>query len=595
MSEQIKLRKDVDVQDTWDLTSLYKDEAEFEADIARLGQLAEEAPAYQGMLSRDPDSMLKVVKWYFDGLLIEDMVGNYAFLNWATDGGDSTNQRRMGITTQVSTRFESAVSFIRPEFLACENAEKWIDEDPRFDDYRIALKKQLRFKAHTLTPDQEKILAMQQNVAQTPSDVYGDLCNVDMQFDDVEGKPLTQSTFSSFLINPDRKVRKEAYEKFYKGFESHKNTIAKLYYGSVKQDIFSAQVRNYKTALEDALYADDVDESVYLNLIKAVHDGFPLLHRFYEIKRKALGLDRLAHYDVYMPIVSNVKVVTPYDKAVGILKEALAPLGQDYVNTIIRGITTERWVDKYENKGKRSGAFSSGSFKGNPFMLLNYKDDVLRDVFTLAHEGGHSMHSYYSVRNNPFPSAGYTIFEAEVASTFNEQLIAKYLLENAESREMKAYIVCKQLDDIVATLFRQTMFAEYELKCHQMVEAGEPLTVESLRKTYRGLIEAYFGPDVELPEEADLEGIRIPHFYSAYYVYKYSTGISASIALSEKVLNGGKKELDDYLGFLKSGGSKFPIDSLRKAGVDMSTPEPVNAAVRKFGDLMDQLEKLLDL
>ncbi|MDD2233125.1 MAG: oligoendopeptidase F [Sphaerochaetaceae bacterium] len=593
MSDQIKLRKDVRKEDTWDLSSLFADENAFNVAVAKLQKQTEEAPSFQGRLGKDADSLLDVLKWYFDGKLTEDSVGNYAFLNWATDGADSANQRRMGIVTQTSTAYEAAVSFIMPEILASsDDVARWIEGDKRFDDYRIAVSKMLRFKQHTLTPPEEKILAMQMDTATTPSDAFQDLADIDIHFKDVEGKPLTQSTFSSFMIDPDRKIRKEAYDNFYQGFEDHKNTITKLYYGSVKQDVFQAKVRNYPSSLEAALFEDKVPVSVYMNLIDAVHNGFPLLHRFYEIKRKALGLDRLAHYDVYVPIVGGVKVNTPFDEAVKVISKALAPLGKDYVDTLVTGLTKQRWVDKYENKGKRSGAFSSGSYIGHPFLLLNYKEDVLRDVFTLGHEGGHSMHSYYSVHSNPFPCAEYTIFEAEVASTFNERLIGQYLLDHAEDDKMKAYIICKQLDDFVATLFRQTMFAEFELKCHQMVESGEPMTVESVRSCYRALLEAYFGPDVELPPQADLEGLRIPHFYRAFYVYKYSTGISASAALSERVLNGGKKELDDYLGFLRSGGSAFPIESLKKAGVDMSTPEPVDAAVKKFGDLMDQLEKL---
>lgn len=593
MSE-IKLRKDVSKEDTWDLSSLFADENAYNASVKELQKRTEDAASYRGILSKDPDSLLKVLKWFFDGKLTEDMIGNYAFLNWATDGSDSTNQRRMGVTTQISTAYEAAVSFIMPELLAVsEKVAEWIAADKRFDDYRIAVSKMLRFKEHTLTPEQEKIIAMQMDTASTAYDAFGDLTNIDIKFNDVDGKPLTQSTFSSFMIDPDRNIRKQAYDNFYQGFEDHRNTITKLYYGSVKQDIFQAKVRNYPSALEAALYEDKVPVSVYMNLINAVHDGFPLLHKFYELKRKMLGLDKLAHYDVYVPIVKGVKVNTSFDEAVNIIAKALAPLGQKYVDTLVTGLTTERWVDKYENKGKRSGAFSSGSYVGHPFLLLNYKEDVLRDVFTLGHEGGHSMHSYFSVHSNPFPCAGYTIFEAEVASTFNERLIGKYLLDNAKDDQMKAYIICKQLDDYVATLFRQTMFAEFELKAHEMVENGEPLTVDSARACYRGLLEAYFGPDVELPAFADLEGLRIPHFYTAFYVYKYSTGISASTALSERVLNGGKKELDDYLGFLRSGGSKFPIESLCKAGVDMSTPEPVNAAVRKFGELMDQFEKLM--
>lgn len=595
MSSEIKTRKEVRTEDTWDLSSLFAGEADFEAALQRLEELTAKAPSYHGILGKSADSLLEVLKWYYDGRLTEECVGSYAFLNWATDGSDPVNQRRMGRANQVCTAFDAALSFFRPELLSCDKVEQYMKDDPRFDDYRVAVSHILRTREHTLDPAQEKILAMMSDFAGTPSEAFGDLTNIDMDFGQVDGRPLTQSTLSSFLVNPDRAVRKEAYEKFYKGFEAHKNTIARLYCGSVKQDIFEARVRNFPDSLSAPLFYDDVPVSVYTNLIEAVHKGLPALHRFYELKRRALKLDKLAHYDVYVPLVSDLEINTTFDQAIDIIAKALAPLGEEYVGILVKGLRQDRWCDRYENKGKRSGAFSAGGFVGNPFMLTNYKEDVLRDVFTVAHEGGHSMHSYYSSHNNPFPCYDYTIFAAEVASTFNEQLVAHYLLSETKDSRMRAYIICKQLDDIVGTLFRQTMFAEFELACHRLEESGEPLTLQSLRSTYRKLLEAYFGADVELPECADLEGLRIPHFYRAFYVYKYATGISASIALSERVLNGGEQELEDYLGFLKSGGSLYPIEELRMAGVDMSKPEPVLAAVRKFTSLLDELEKLLEL
>lgn len=295
-------------------------------------------------------------------------------------------------------------------------------------------------------------------------------------------------------------------------------------------------------------------------------------------------------YDVYVPIIKDIKVHNTYEEAVEIIVKALSPLGEDYCRTLKEGLLGG-WVDKYENKGKRSGAFSAGSYVGDPYILMNYKEDVLRAVFTLAHEGGHSMHSWYSVNNNPFQNYDYTIFEAEVASTFNEQLIAKYLIDNAENSDMKKFLINKQIDDIIATIFRQTMFAEFELITHTMAEEGVPLTVDSLRAEYRKLLEKYFGSNVELEELSDLEGLRIPHFYRAFYVYKYATGLSAAFALSEKVLTGGEREREDYLSFLKSGGSKFPLDSLKLAGVDMSSPEPVQDAMKKFESLVNELNK----
>lgn len=394
-------------------------------------------------------------------------------------------------------------------------------------------------------------------------------------------------------MSEDRELRKRAYKQFYAVYDQHKSTIARLYEGQVKQDKFSCKARHYENCRQKALYPDNVPMSVYDNLVASVHDALPSLHRYYALRARLMDLPKLAHYDVYVPLVPGVQKNTPYEEAVETIIEALAPLGEEYVSILQSGLTTERWVDRYENKGKRSGAFSSGGYTGAPYILLNYKEDVLRDLFTLAHEGGHSMHSYYSARNNPYLQYDYTIFEAEVASTFNEQLVAKHLFDTAEEKKTKAFILSKSLDDIVATLFRQTMFAEYEDITHRLSEEGIPLTVDLLRSEYRKLLELYFGPSVEFEEESDLEGLRIPHFYSSFYVYKYATGLSAAIALSQKVLNGGEKEKSDYLAFLKSGGSTYPIDSLKKAGVDMERREPVEMALKHFSSLLDEFEALV--
>jgi oligoendopeptidase F len=394
------------------------------------------------------------------------------------------------------------------------------------------------------------------------------------------------------MENGDRELRKKAYEIFYHHFDAHKNTIGSLYAGQVKLDVINARIRGFPSARKAALFADDVDESVYDNLIDTIGKNLAPLHRYYGLRRRALKLNDLRHYDVYAPLVSTVKKITPWNEAVEIVSKALAPLGDDYVNTLRAGLLG-RWADRYENKGKRSGAFSAGSFTGDPYILMNYKDDSIRDVFTLAHEGGHSMHSWYSSRNNPFMQYNYTIFEAEVASTFNEELLFRWYRDGADSKELKLYMVNKRVDEILATLYRQTMFAEFEKRSHQLEEEGAPLTVDVLREEYRKLLEKYFGSEMVLEKESDLEGLRIPHFYRSFYVYKYSTGISASLALAERVLGGGEKERQDYFAFLKSGGSRFPIQSLKAAGVDMSSPEPVEAACRAFARLVDELETLL--
>ncbi|MBR1582227.1 MAG: oligoendopeptidase F [Spirochaetales bacterium] len=592
MAKEIPLRSQVAESDKWDLSSLYPCDEAWEDDLKRLQQKIGEADKFRGTLGKDPENLLSAMKWLSDTFMLGEQVYVYASLKSSAEADDPENQRKIGLVSQVYTQLEAAVSYMDPEILEIKNIDKWL-ESKAFDDSRVYIKKILRQKEHTLSPKEEELLAKQGELQETPRKAFSMLTNVDLDFGKIDDMPLSQSTWSQFMINPDREIRRRAYEQFYGTYKAHEQTIATLYAGSVKQDIFNARIRGFETALDRALYRDDVPKSVYTGLIEAVHKAFPALHRYYALRKKILGLDELRHYDVYVPLVGSIKTHKTYEEAAEIVRAALQPLGEDYVKTIYKGITTDRWVDRYENKGKRSGAFSSGGFIGAPYILLNYKEDVLGDVFTLAHEGGHSMHSYYSKRNNPFLCYEYTIFEAEVASTFNEQLVAKYLTDHAEDQTMKTYIIAKQIDDLIATLFRQTMFAEFELLCHTQQEQGQVLTTTSLRQTYRGLLEAYFGPEMKFEENSDLEGLRIPHFYGAYYVYKYATGISAAIALSERVLNGGKQELEDYLGFLKSGGSKFPIQTLKGAGVDMSTQAPVEAATRKFADLLDQFEKLI--
>lgn len=590
-------RADVPVEDTWDLSSLFSSEKEWDIALEEFQSMTAQAAGYKGTMGASSDALFSVLTWYAEASQKIERLGNYAFLRFSVDGSNTVCQQRMGRIQQAATDFSAATSWFDPEVqaISSQKLDSWLSEE-RFADYRIMISKLVRFKPHILTENEEKILALASDATSVSRTAFQDLTNIDMDFGMVtipEGEfPLTQTTWSSFMNNPDRELRASVYGQFYKAYDAHKHTLARLYEGAVKKDIFKAKARSFPSARAAALFPDNVPMEVYDNLVSSVHDALPSLHRYYDIRRKALGLDKLAHYDVYVPLVSGVDTVTPYAEAVRIIAAALAPLGDEYVSTITKGLTTERWVDRYENVAKRSGAFSSGSFSGKPYIMMNYKDDVLRDVFTLAHEGGHSMHSWYSARSNPYPQYDYTIFEAEVASTFNEQLVAKYLLDTATDDRMRAYIIGKQIDDILATLFRQTMFAEYEDIVHRQAEAGEPITLEGLRATYRGLLEQYFGPQAAFEETSDLEGLRIPHFYNAFYVYKYSTGISAALALSEKVLAGTAADRDAYLSFLRSGGSTFPIDSLKKAGVDMSSPEPVRAATRKFASLLDQFEAL---
>lgn len=592
----IPLRKDVPAKDKWDLSTLFKSDDDWEKALTSILPMAEEIENCKGKVGQSADTFLHTLSLLSKMEQTSEIVGSYAFLLSAGDAGDSANQEKKSRYLMAATAAEAKISFLIPEIQSIdeESVRQWI-ATPAFDDYRVWVTKLLRMKNHILSEKEEKILALQNESSQTPDKAFSMLTDVDMDFGTIttpEGEiPLTHSTFSLLLQNQDIEIRKKTYQQFYGVFEKHKNTIATLYEGSVNQDIFEARVRGYKSAREKALYPDKVPLSVYDNLIKAVRESLPVVHRYYELRRKVLKLDTLHHYDVYVPLVHSVKKHTSYEEAVEIIRNALAPLGQEYVNTLCTGLVSG-WVDRYENKGKDSGAFSAGSYTGYPYILLNYKEDVLRDVYTMAHEGGHSMHSHYS-SSNPFMQYNYTIFEAEVASTFNEQLVFQYLLKNADSKEMKAYLLSERASDILATLYRQTMFAEFELKTHEFVESGTPLTVDLLRSTYRKLLEDYFGPKVELLEMSDLEGLRIPHFYRAFYVYKYATGISASLALAKRVTEGGEKEKEDYFTFLKSGGSRYPIEALKVAGVDMESTEPVRSALKTFENLVDELESLL--
>jgi oligoendopeptidase F len=595
---KIPERKDVNPADQWDLSKLYTSHEAWEADLSVFEDKTEKISGFRGKLGESAQSLKNCLDFMRDLELLEEKLGSYAHLRLNEDEGDGANQERFSRYMSSATNASAEASYQTPEIQAIDSSR--MDEflsTQIMAEYRIMLEKILRFKPHILSEAEEKLLAMQAEANQTASKTFSALTNVDMNFGTIETPdgevPLTQSTFASFLINPDRSLREKAYFQFYKGFENHKNTIASLYAGSVHLDIYKSKIRNWPSSRARALFPDKVDEKVYDNLINTVGENLPVLHKYYELRRKALGVDKLAHYDVYAPLVGNVQVKHSYDEAVDVIIKALKPLGDDYCATLKNGLSGG-WVDRYENKGKRSGAFSAGSYSADPYILMNYKEEVLRDVFTLAHEGGHSMHSWYSVHNNPFQHYSYTIFEAEVASTFNEQLLAKYLYNDAESDDMRAYLIGKQVDDIIATIFRQTMFAEFEHLAHKSAEEGRPLTVESIRELYRGLMVKYFGSAVELFPESDLEGLRIPHFYRAFYVYKYSTGLAAAIALSSKVLNGSEKDRDQYLDFLKSGGSKYPLESLASAGVDMSTPEPVEAAMKRFGELIIDLENLLE-
>ena len=588
-------RKDQKIENTWDLSALSPSGEAWEKDMKKLSKLFSKASHFKGHLGDSSGSLYEALSYYRDTSLEAERLGSWAYLMYETDGTDGENMRRLGMYQAEAAAFSEKFSYFTPELLAIDESKlnEWMKEK-RFKEFRIWMKKALREKAHVLSEKEERLLSLYVPVSGSMQKAFMDLNNSDLDFGEINGEKLTHGTYPIFIRNQDESIREKAYRQYYKGYDDHKHTIADLYSSSVNEDIFQARARGFRSSLDAALFPDRIPSSVYRSLIASVHDAFPVLHEYYRVKAKVLGKEKLHHWDCYMPMVEGCASHHTYEEAVSLISEAVRPLGDEYRNTLVKGLTEDRWVDRYENKGKRSGAFSAGGYIGNPYILTNYEEDVLDSAFTLIHEGGHSMHTWYSVRNNPYMCYNYSIFEAETASTFNESLLADYLMKNSDNDE-KAYIIGKRLDDIVATLFRQTMFAEFELIIHEKAERREPITLDTLRNEYRKLLEAYFGPMMIFEDVSDLEGLRIPHFYTAFYCYKYATGISAAIALSERVLSGGEKERNEYLSFLSSGGSKYPIESLKKAGVDMSTPEPVKKAAEYFGKLLDEFKSIREL
>ena len=592
-------RSEVKPEDTWDLTKLFSDDAAWDAAFDKFSEMLAGFEQYQGTLGNSAKELAACLDFDSSVSRLGERLGNYAYLRTTQDTTQSDYQRMMGRFQNIATRAGEASSYIRPEILAIDEAK--LDamlQEPELELYKLSLERLTRYKKYTLGEKEEQLLAMQGEMAGSTAKIFRQLHDSDLKFGNVENEKgetveLSPSTFSQFLISPDRNVRKTAFHQFYEQFSAHENTLAATLSGSIQKDIYYARAKGYDSALHQSLYADNVPQNVYDSLIASVRKNLPALFKYYDLRKRKMGLDEIHHYDTYVPILSDIEVEYSWDQAVETICESLQPLGQQYCSVLHEGLGKNRWCDRYPNLNKQSGAFSYGSYDGNPYILMNYKPKVLNDVFTLTHEAGHSMHSWLSIQNQPYEYYNYTIFVAEVASTFNEQLLTRHLLANAKDDRFKAYLINNEIDSIRGTIIRQTMFAEFEKISHEMAEAGEPLTVDSLKETYGKLLSDYFGPEFTIDDELPLECMRIPHFYSAFYVYKYATGLSAAIALSQKVVEGGKAELEDYLSFLKGGCSKYPLDLLRDAGIDMETPEPVDTALKRFADLVDELDSLL--
>ncbi len=598
-TKSVPLRTALKPEDTWDLAPLFKDNAAWERAYRQLERLMDGFDEFRGKLGESAAVIRACCEFEVRFNRLGERLGVFAYLKSSEDVADSTYQGMLARFSYIATRAAEKASYIEPELRAIprKRMEAFL-EAPLLKPYRFNLERLLRFRPHILSAKEERVLAMQGEVAGSASKAFGQLNDADMRFGHVRDADgvrveLTQSSYRSLLESPKRAVRKEAFEKFYQEYADHANTLAATLSSSVLQDVYQARVRNYPSALEAALFADKVPAAVYDSLIDAVHANLDTVYRYLDVRRKALRVPALHAYDTYVPIVPAAKVNIPYGKAVDTICAAMAPLGGDYVAVLREGLLKGRWVDRYESKGKRSGAYSYGCYDSPPYILMNYKHDVLDSMFTLAHEAGHSMHSHFSRKHQPYQYSHYAIFVAEVASTFNEQLLNAYLLGRAKDKKERAYLINREIDEIRGTIIRQTMFAEFEKIIHGLAEEGQPLTVEVLRSEYRALLERYFGPGLAIDDHLDLEGLRIPHFYSAFYVYKYATGLSAAIALADQVLQGGPRECGRYLAFLKSGGAKYPLDQLRDAGVDLERPEPVANAMAHFRALVDELESLL--
>ncbi len=598
MPSELQKRSEVAASDTWDLTRIYGSDEKWREDFEDWKKFAERVSSYRGRLS-DVETLVEFFRYEEDLSREADKLGVYAFLKSVEDLSNTTYQEMKSAFNLAANALGEKSSFVHPELLSLSDATwRTFLSDERLAPWKVNLERLLRLKPHTLTHDEERLIASVSELADVPSKTFRLLNDAETKFPPVEdekgvSQPLTHETFQLFLQSPSREVRKNAFENFYNEYEARQNTYSALLEGSIRKDVFYAKTRKFDNSLQAAMFYEEIPDSVYLNLKNVIRGSLPTLYRYYELRRKLMKLDEIHFYDVYVPILSDINVDYSWDDAVETIGKALAPLGTEYVETLTKGLTTDRWCDRYENQNKESGAFSCPGYDFPPYILMNYKPPLIESVFTLAHEGGHSMHSWYSARSQPYRYYDYAIFLAEIASTFNEQLLARYLFNEATDDKMRAWIVNRELDSIRATIFRQTMFAEFEYRVHEIAEKNEPLSATSFRKVYRDVLNEYFGPDFVIDDALELECLRIPHFYRGFYVYKYATGLSAAISLADRVLNGGEAERDAYLGFLKSGSSAAPLDILRDAGVDMEKPEAIEAAMKRFETLIDTLEELI--
>ena len=585
------------VEDTWNMQDLFASDEVWETDYQKAEEMLKQYEDYQGQIKNDREILLEYLKFNDEINLMVERLYVYSNQKYHEDMANAKYQGYSGKAQKLAVDISSQAAFFEPEVLSMDEKvlKEWI-ADERFEDYRKYINEILRTKEHTLDRETEEILAKSRKMANAADNIYAMYNGADIKFpkvSDGEGNKVsvTHGNYVPIMSGTDRELRKNAFQALYATYGNMKNTIAATFNANVEQAAFYADVRNYSSTRAMYLNGSNIPEEVYDNLIEVVHEHLDLMHRYVKLRKKALNVEELHMYDIYAPIAKRPERKIPFEEAKEIVKKGLAPMGEEYISKLQEGFDN-RWIDIYENEGKRSGAYSWGAYGTHPYVLLNYHG-TLDHVFTLAHEMGHALHSYYSDENQPYINAGYKIFVAEVASTCNESLLIHYLLSQTEDKETKAYLINHFLEQFKGTLYRQTMFAEFEKITHRMVEEGETLTSAILCDIYYDLNRQYFGEDLVLDEEIALEWARIPHFYKPFYVYQYATGISAAIALSRKIMEEGESGVADYMKFLTGGGSKDPIDLLKLAGVDMTSKEPIESALKLFEELLDQMEELI--
>lgn len=591
-------RSEIAVEDTWRLEDIFETDEAWESAYKEVKEELTKAGQFQGKLGESADTLYSALQ--FQDSVLEKLGRVYAYSHMRYDQ-DTTNSKYQGFDDRAKALYAQASSsfaYIVPELLSVDESKiaQFIEEKTELALYKHAIEEINLQRPHVLTATEEALLAQASEVFDASSNTFGMLNNADLKFPTIKDEngnevEITHGRYIQFLESADRNVRKAAFEGMYSKYGEFRNTFASTLAGQVKSHNFNASVRKYESARQAALSNNNIPESVYDNLVATVNEHLPLLYRYLDLRKKVLGLDELHMYDIFTPLVKEVKMEVSYEEAKDIILKGLAPLGEDYLNVLKEGFEN-RWVDVHENKGKRSGAYSSGAYGTNPYVLMNWQNNV-NNLFTLAHEFGHSVHSYYTRKHQPYPYGNYSIFVAEVASTCNENLLNEHLLNTIDDEKKRIYLLNHYLEGFRGTLFRQTMFAEFEHTIHTKAQNGEALTADMLTEEYYALNKKYFGDNVVIDEEIGLEWARIPHFYYNYYVYQYATGISAATALSKQILEEGQPAVDRYLEFLKSGSSDYPIEVLKKAGVDMTKAEPVSEALKVFEEKLNELESLL--